>query len=311
MIRYRIRHTSTYAYEQHVALCHNEAHLVPRCLPYQLCHESKLLISPEPAFIADRDDFFGNRTTYFAVQIPHKKLEVTSICEVLRGKPAGIPAGATVPGWEAVREQFRCDSTLPGEQVEERELRQYVLDSPMIRVSKEMGEFARRCFPPGCSVLQGAENLMLRIYKEFKFDPRATTIATPLTTVLMQRRGVCQDFAQLMIGCIRSLGLPARYVSGYLETVPPPGKQRQVGADASHAWVSVFAPGLGWFDYDPTNGCSPGERHITVSWGRDYGDISPLKGVIFGGGRNTLKVAVDVERISNHPVSQDDIGAAI
>ena len=142
---------------------------------------------------------------------------------------------------------------------------------------------------------------MQRIYTEFKYDPEFSTLATPLKEVLEHRSGVCQDFAHLAIGCLRSQGLAARYVSGYIETEPPPGKERLVGADASHAWFSVFQPGVGWLDFDPTNNQIPGERHITVAWGRDYADVTPLKGVAFGGGEHELKVSVDVLAIPEKP----------
>jgi transglutaminase-like putative cysteine protease len=305
-----VTHRTAYRYETPVALCHNDTHLLPRNLPYQACHRSQIVVDPEPAVIQEREDFFGNRATYFAVQAPHKMLEVTAVSEVLRGAPPKIDPAAS-PTWDAVREWLRSESPPEAFRSEVFNARQFMLDSGMIRASRELTDYARGCFPPGRNLLEAAEALNRRIHTEFKFDPKFTTVATPLTTVLQHRRGVCQDFAQLMIGCLRSIGLAARYVSGYLETKPPPGKPRQVGADASHAWVSVLVPKHGWVDFDPTNGCTPAETHITVAWGRDYSDVAPLKGIIFGGGSNTLKVSVDVERIPNSPVSQDDLGAAI
>ena len=174
----------------------------------------------------------------------------------------------------------------------------YMLESGFIEYSADARQYAEASFPPGRPLVQAVEDLMHRIYADFDYVPGFSSIATPLSEVLEHRKGVCQDFAHLAIACLRMQGLAARYVSGYIETVPPEGKERLVGADASHAWFSVFVPQLGWVDFDPTNAQIPAEQHITVAWGRDYADVAPLKGVIFGGGEdNELEVSVDVERI--------------
>ena len=171
------------------------------------------------------------------------------------------------------------------------------LDSPFVAVRPAFREYAEPSFLPGRPLLEAVADLNERIYREFKYDPHFTTVATPLDEVLSERRGVCQDFAHLAIACLRSLGLAARYVSGYILTVPPPGRPRLVGADASHAWLSVFVPGLGWADFDPTNDLLPDLQHVTLAWGRDFSDISPLRGVILGGGEQKIDVRVTVEPI--------------
>jgi transglutaminase-like putative cysteine protease len=175
--------------------------------------------------------------------------------------------------------------------------RQYVIDSPMIKTSAELGSYAQPSFLPNRPLVEVVRDLMQRIYKDFIYDPSFTTIATPLSEVLKYRRGVCQDFAHLAIACLRAHGIAARYVSGYVETRPEPGKPRIVGADASHAWFSVYIPGIGWLDFDPTNNTVPLDQHITLAWGRDYADVTPLKGIAFGGGQHTLSVSVDVLRL--------------
>jgi len=196
---------------------------------------------------------------------------------------------AETPAWESVRELSR------GRQIGQAlDASEFIFDSPLIQAADDFAAYAAPSFPKGRPILDAVLNLTARIHHDFKFDPKATTLATPLAEVFKNRRGVCQDFAQLEIACLRSLGLPARYVSGYLETVPPPGKARLIGADASHAWISFHCYGLGWIEVDPTNNVVPTTRHIAVAWGRDFNDVSPIRGVILGAGEHTLKVAVDV-----------------
>jgi transglutaminase-like putative cysteine protease len=174
---------------------------------------------------------------------------------------------------------------------------QFIFVSPMVAVNADVHAYAQTSFPPGTPILEGGMDLMQRIFTEFAYDKAASTVDTPVEQVLANRRGVCQDFSHLAIACFRSLGLAARYVSGYLETLPPPGKPKMIGADASHAWVSLYVPDEGWVDLDPTNNIIPGERHVTLAWGRDYSDVAPVKGVVMGGGLHTLSVEVDVARI--------------
>lgn len=301
-MRFRLTHTTAYSYAAPVSLCHNEAHLAPRNGSRQNCLRTKITIRPEPAVCVERKDYFGNRVTYFAVQESHQALTVTAASEVELATSAP-PAPGDSPSWEAVRRMLSRDKT-----PEALEARQFVLDSPFIARNRDLASYAKHCFRPGDTILEGTYALMHRIHKEFTYDPQFTTIATPLSTVLKHRRGVCQDFAHLAIACLRALGLAARYVSGYIETLPPPGKPRLVGADASHAWCAVFIPEQGWVDFDPTNDQVPTDKHVTLAWGRDYSDVTPLKGVIFGGGKHQLKVSVDVERVATSSEKSNGAG---
>ena len=255
-------------------------------LPLQEVIEYSLEITPEPAVHTHRLDFYETPTNFFTIQEPHAKLTVTARSRVRVTAPV-LPA--QTPAWETVRDacarEVLTEATTAGE---------FCFDSRHITHSAAFADYAAACFPAGRPLLDGLRDLTTRIFRDFKFDKRATTTATPLAEVFKNRRGVCQDFAHLGIACLRSLGLPARYVSGYLETIPPPGKKRLVGADASHAWLAVWCPGYGWIDADPTNNLLPGDRHITVAWGRDFSDVSPLRGVVVGGGEHELKVSVDV-----------------
>jgi len=291
VIRYRVRHTTQYRYSEPVFQCHNEAHLLPRSFSRQRCLHSQLQIQPMPAMYQEREDFFGNRVAYFALQEPHTTLEVTALSEV-QLIPAGSPELNATPAWEEVRTLLHSslDTNL-------LEARQFVLDSPLINASQALVHYVTPSFSDGRPLLSAVHDLMRRIYQEFTYDAKFTTITTPLGEVLIHRRGVCQDFAHLAIGCLRSLGLAARYVSGYLETLSPIGQPHLAGATASHAWFSVYCPDLGWIDFDPTNDQIPTDRHITVAWGRDYSDVTPLKGTILGGGEHELQVAVDVTRL--------------
>jgi transglutaminase-like putative cysteine protease len=288
-MKYLITHRTVYRYSNDVALCHNEARLLPRDMPWQQCHPSQLAIRPRPALSVERRDFFGNRVHYFVIQDIHEELEVTVATgvRVLNARP--FAASSPSPPWDQALAALRED---PDPEI--IEARQFALDSPFVVAAPPFRAYAAPSFPPGRPLLNAVADLNRRIHEEFTYDPHFTTIATPLDQVLDERRGVCQDFAHLAIACLRALGLAARYVSGYLETLPPPGQPRLVGADASHAWLAVYVPGVGWAEFDPTNGCMPGEKHITLAWGRDYGDVPPLKGVMTGGGSHSLEVAVDV-----------------
>jgi transglutaminase-like putative cysteine protease len=293
-MRFRVVHRTRYAYGSPVVLCHNETRLTPRDTSWQSCTESAVEIEPAPARVSARVDFFGNSVLYFAVEEPHDELVVTATSEVELSEPPGHLAAD--PPWESVRELLRA-----AVDPESRLAVAFALDSPLACRGTEAAEFAAASFAAGRPALEAVRDLSARIHREFEFDPECTTIATPLAEVLERRRGVCQDFAHLAIACVRSMGLAARYVSGYLETIAPPGKPRLKGADVSHAWLSVFVPGAGWFDVDPTNDQVPTDRHVTTAWGRDYADVTPLKGVIFGGGAHTLEVAVDMERVEPRP----------
>ena len=285
---YRVTHTTSYTYSSAVSLCHNLTHLTPRHAPRQACLHSELQVDPVPALLKPQLDFFSNRATYFFVEQPHDKLTVTavSLTEVMPYHPP--PPGETPP-WESVRDHLQTDFTPSG-----LEARQFLFDSPYVRCHAELAAYAAPSFPPGRPLLAAVRELTERIHADFRYDSKATTVHTPLHEVFRLRRGVCQDFAHLQIACLRSLGLAARYVSGYLRTHSPPGQQRLRGADASHAWLSVYCLDFGWIDLDPTNNLIPSDTHILLAWGRDYDDVSPIKGVNLGGGRHSVQVAVDV-----------------
>ena len=310
-MKYRITHTTFYHYSQPVGLCQSEARLQPRIFWRQQCHNSRFDIKPTPMDFSERIDFFGNRVAYFAIQQPHIQLIVTAISEVTIFPRQNNLDLLNQMTWEQVRSLLQespllgqSQSQLGQSQIQNQDqtlelldARQYVLDSPMVIVTPELADYAQGSFLPNRALVDVVHDLMQRIYKDFTYDPAFTTIATPLSEVLSFRRGVCQDFAHLAIGCLRAYGIAARYISGYVETLPEPGKQRLVGADASHAWFSVYIPGTGWLDFDPTNNTVPLDQHITLAWGRDYADVTPLKGIAFGGGQHTLSVSVDVLRL--------------
>lgn len=291
-MRYRVTHKTEYKYTDTVGQSYNEARLFPRPCESQTLISSRLLISPAEVDYRVRTDFFGNQIAYFSIPEPHREFTVTAISEIEIFSRAGQLDFSLGTPWEAVKDALGTDRS-----PDLLEARQYVLDSPFIAASAQLAAYAQHSFTPAKPLVEAVHDLMQRIYADFTFDPEFTSLATPLKDVLEHKRGVCQDFAHLAIGCIRSQGLAARYVSGYIETLPPPGQQKLVGADASHAWFAVYLPGVGWMDFDPTNNQMPCDQHITVAWGRDYGDVTPLKGVIFGGQNHALKVSVEVERL--------------
>ena len=313
-MKYRITHSTIYHYSQSVGLCQNEARLQPRNFWRQQCHSSRFDIKPTPVDFRERVDYFGNRVAYFSIQQPHTRLDVTAINEVtifprqnnldllnritweqVSSLLQELPLPAPPP--QAQQGQSQQQNQNQEQALEIVDARQYVLDSPMVTITTELADYAQTSFLPGRALVEVVHDLMQRIYKDFTYDPTFTTIATPLSEVLSFRRGVCQDFAHLAIACLRAYGIAARYISGYVETLPEPGKRRLVGADASHAWFSVYIPGTGWLDFDPTNNTVPLDQHITLAWGRDFADVTPLKGIAFGGGQHTLSVSVDVLRL--------------
>jgi len=293
---YAVTHSTTYVYADAVSLCHNLVHLRPRIAPRQTVHETRLLVSPEPRGLVHRHDYFGNPIALFTIQEPHKKLEITVKHRIeISGEPSRVSGRFT---WEEVRDLLKSDRALI-------DARQFTFDSHYIQRSAALRDYALPSFAPGRPLFDAVTDLTARIHREFRYDAKATTLATPLGDVLAHRHGVCQDFAHLGIGCLRSMGLAARYVSGYLQTNVPDGVERLVGADASHAWLSVYCPDAtvphlpqggmgGWVDFDPTNNLIPSDRHLTIAWGRDYDDVSPIKGVILGGGKHSMTIAVDV-----------------
>lgn len=292
---YHIRHQTTYRYEEPANLGHNLARLRPLDLPTQSCLEHKLSVSPTPDFRSTRIDGFGNHTEYFAIQRPHLEMVITaeSRVEVL---PQTQLLLETCCAWNEVPALLRASRD-----PEHADAREFTLASPYIPVSPALAAWAAPDFKPGRPIHEAILALNSRIFTEFAFKPGFTDVTTSVDQVFREKAGVCQDFAHLMIATLRTLGIPARYVSGYLETEPPPGKPKLVGADASHAWVSAFIPGRGWAEFDPTNNTTPTLRHIVTARGRDYGDVSPIRGVTTGGTSHQLKVAVDVTPISPSP----------
>jgi transglutaminase-like putative cysteine protease len=278
-MKYHVLHETSYRYESPVALSQQLLHLTPRALPWQAREQHALAIDPAPAETGEREDYFGNPVTQILLAAPHEALRVRAESTVtVQARPAP-PAGEP---WEKASEAARGDV----------EAAQYLFESPHVEIFRDLSSYASPSFGRGRPVVAAARDLTRRIHADFKFDPKATSVSTPLREVLAKRHGVCQDFAHLMIGCLRSVGLAARYVSGYILTTPPPGRQRLVGADASHAWVSVFCGE--WVDLDPTNDCLVGDEHITLAWGRDFSDVTPMRGVILGGGDQELSVRVTV-----------------
>ncbi|WP_263769490.1 transglutaminase family protein [Propionivibrio soli] len=295
--RYHVVHETTYRYESPVSLSRQLLHLTPRECPWQSCFEHVITIDPAPGIETRRLDSFGNPIRQFAIESPHTSLVVRSESRIeVRARPHAPIFGS--PSWESVR-----DALAYGALPVRLDAAACLFESPYVRAKREFEAYAAPSFTPGRPLLDAVRDLMTRIYGEFAYDPAATTVATPVLQILEDKRGVCQDFAHLMLSCLRSMGLAARYVSGYLLTQPPPGQPRLVGADASHAWIAVYCPAAhggnegndgDWVDFDPTNNQLPGTRHITVAWGRDFGDVSPLRGVILGGDSHRPEVAVTV-----------------
>ncbi len=289
-MRYTVTHITTYQYQEPVAVSHNLVHLGPRDLPYQQVLGHRLVVSPEPTVFHRSQDYFGNRSAKITVQAPHRELVVTATSTIERSQ-SPIPDPSLTPPWEAI-----ADTVRRADLVELLPVVEFAYPSELVPMDPGFRAFAEPSFTPERPILDAAADLNHRIYSEFTFDTKATTATTPVQDALRAKRGVCQDFALILIGALRSMGIPARYVSGYLETTPPPGRTRLVGADASHAWAQGWC-GEEWVDLDPTNDCVPGERHLTVAFGRDFADVSPMRGMILGGGQANVRVSVDVMRL--------------
>ncbi len=283
---YQATHITRYRYDEPVSHCLNEARLTPRNFPGQVLHQSRLHVEPEPAMMERRKDYFGNDVTTFAVFRTHDLFSATatSVVEVQARPFADTPR---IP-WEDARDQLSHHAT-----DDLLEAYEFVFDSPFVASARPLLEYALPSFTTGRPLLDAAEELSHRIHSDFRYEPESTSIDMPLLEVFEHRQGVCQDFAHIMIGALRSLGLAVRYVSGYLRS----GATYQ-GADASHAWVSVFVPGAGWTDFDPTNDVRPSEGHLTLGWGRDYSDVTPMKGIALGGGKQIVEVEVRVEPLA-------------
>ena len=288
---FRVAHETLYTYQSIVALSQQYLHMTPRSFPYQRTESHSILIEPAEEETVDGTDHFGNGTRQFTIIVPHKSLRVHAESTVVLMPRRGLERIGlkATPPWEQLRalmQQDKSAATL--------EACRYLYASPHVSCSPALEHYARISYTAGRPHLDAALELCHRIFEDFEFDDEATDISTPLEEVLLGRRGVCQDFAHLMIGCLRSLGLPARYLSGYILTHPPAGQPRMIGADASHAWVSVYCPDLGWVDFDPTNRCLVQCEHITLGWGRDFSDVTPMRGIVLGGGEQELEVRVTV-----------------
>jgi len=285
---FNISHQTAYRYGSPVTQSQHVVHLAPRNLPRQTVNRHSLLIEPAPVSRFDRTDYFGNQASVLIIEDEHTELVVHSRSVVTIEAPPP-PDLAASPAWsEVAGAAFQSDGMC------DLSVLQFVCRSRHTTVTPDVVAYTQLSFPAGRPVLEAAMDLTNRIHRDFVFDATATDISTPISQVLKARRGVCQDFAHLSLACLRAMGLPARYVSGYILTRPPPGKQKLQGTDASHAWFSLWIPQTGWVDFDPTNGSMPGGEHITVAVGRDYDDVSPISGVLLGGSSQSMLVAVDV-----------------
>jgi transglutaminase-like putative cysteine protease len=285
---YDVSHRTIFSYAARVAISHHVLHMTPRSRSGQRCFRSSIIVDPAPSLRDEGVDFFGNPITHLTVQEPHETLEVRATARVevalnaLPNLELSMPWENVIGLLEGVHDANTLDAS------------QYVYDSPYVVANDDIYALAIESFAPGRPVLAATRDLTSRIYREFEYQGGVTDVSTPVGEVLAKRKGVCQDFAHLEIACLRSLGLPARYVSGYLLTHPPPGREKLVGTDASHAWISAWCPELGWIDFDPTNDVVPDGEHVTLAWGRDYGDVSPINGFMVGGDSHEVKVMVDV-----------------
>lgn len=285
-MRFKLRHQTTYTYVNSVDNYQSIVCLQPRNLPTQICHGFSLEIEPNPTKVYPREDYFGNYQHYFSLHQSHKKLKVIAHSEI-ELLPRILPEISSITCGEAAK-LFEGNNQL------KTDLLQYMLPSHFIDWDDEIQHFARQLLPTDKNLFQSVKDLSAYIFNKFQFKSGYTTVNTPIKTVLKEKKGVCQDFSHLSIACLRSVGLAARYVSGYIETIPPKGKPKLQGSDASHAWISVFIPEMGWCEFDPTNNIIPNQQHIITAYGRDYADVAPLKGIIFSSGEHKVSVEVDV-----------------
>ena len=286
---YDIRHKTTFTYEDIVSVSHHVLHLTPREYSRQRCLDWDLSVDPVPAVDSAGADYFGNPVRYLTVQEPHEQLIVDARARVEVLAPATPSTAEASEPWETVRQRLADDAGLDSYE--------FAFDSPYSIADDDVHEYAQQSFEPNRPILAAAADLTARIFRDFEYRGGVSDVSTPVRDVFAMRQGVCQDFAHLELACLRSLGLAARYVSGYLLTQPPEGEEKLIGSDASHAWISVWAGDAGWVDFDPTNNVVPSTGHITVGWGRDYGDVSPINGFIVGGGSHQVAVAVDVRPV--------------
>lgn len=291
-MRFKITHITDYDYNTDISFCHNIANIKPRSFVGQTLEDFKLEITPSPTNTFDRVDFNGNYLNYFSILKPHSSLQVKSTAIIDRNIFFNELDYTNKITLENALIELDSNAPLYTDALA------FTLNSNFLKKGNSLiKEYAQHSFKANRPVYESAKELMQRIYIDFKFDPNFSTISTPLNDLMKEKKGVCQDFAHIGIACLREMGLPARYISGYIETLPPPGKTKLIGVDASHAWFSVFIPTIGWVDFDPTNNQIPKNQHITTSWGRDYFDVPPIKGVLYGYGKSKLNVSVDIARI--------------
>lgn len=290
-MKYKIKHITTYKYSDKVSLTQNHARLTPLNTLNQKQISASVTIIPEPDYQSEFVDYFDNTVTVFEIPTLHEEMQVIASSEVeIQGAPLqGLFAHNTQ--WENVRDQIRypADQSMLAAQF-------FSIPTRLTQADQAIHKYTLASFTPNRSIVESCDELMERIFNDFTFDPSFSTINTPVSHVFKHKRGVCQDYAHLTLTCLRSIGLAARYVSGYIETIPPPGQEKLTGADATHAWIALFVPGSGWIDYDPTNNLKPYDQHVTLAVGRDFADITPLKGIMFGGGNQVLDVSVDMNR---------------
>ena len=285
-MRYRATHVTRYEYQGPVSQCQSQVRLTPRVLPWQAILESRIETVPPPASVERHKDYFGNEVTTFTILERHDTFITTGTSVVnLEARP--VRPGSNRP-WESVRDELAAHRT-----TDTIEAFEFVLPSPFVTTEAVLADYARGSFKTGTPVDEAVSDLSRRLHADFRYEAKVTQIDTPLLEVFRGRRGVCQDFSHVMIGMLRSLGLAARYVSGYLRS-----GDIYTGAEASHAWVSVLVPGTGWMDIDPTNNVRPGTGHLTLAWGRDYGDVVPVNGVALGGGSHAVEVEVRMEPVA-------------
>ncbi|MFI8604158.1 transglutaminase domain-containing protein [Cellulophaga baltica] len=287
---YQVKHKTVYEYQSMVSLCHNIVFQVSGNNALQEINSTKCTIDPEPNFIMEREDFFENKYFYFSLQKAHKKLVVESTNEITVYPPTWLSINpAETPAWESVVKLLQSIDT-------SNDIRQFYLESPHVTFLTAIRSYALVSFTPNRPIMEAMHELNTRIYTDFTFTPGFTEISTPLEEVFKHKKGVCQDYAHFGLACVRSIGLSARYISGYIETIPPPGKPKLAGADASHAWMSLYIPEIGWVEFDATNNLLVSDQHIRVAKGRDFSDVVPLKGIVYSGGGQHMTVTVDVTR---------------
>jgi transglutaminase-like putative cysteine protease len=291
-MRYQVKHTTLYKYADRVSHCYNLANLIPRNTARQTCLKNRMIVSPKETHANKRTDYFGNQSYHFEIQTSHTELSITAESEIeIKETCLDLNLEFGISYADTLIYLGKAAS------MDVIQAREFCLDSPMVKASEALTDYARPSFSPSRPLYSCVAELTSRIFQDFTYTPGFTTIATPLSEVLVHKKGVCQDFAHLQVGCLRAMGIPAKYVSGYMETLPPPGQEKLVGADATHAWIAYFSPDEGWIEFDPTNDVRAGNRHIVTAEGRDYYDVTPLKGVIFGGGKSPiLEVSVDVRK---------------